>query len=143
MADDADGEPQLRAEPSTSRPYREGSVWSVQLTRTHPGLSKEYLRTLGSEWCPVMDEAKRRNIVRDYRVLISPLGHRDDWDVMIMIEVENMAALDGYNEAMEAVIADLRAAGGGCSSLQDTHGRPPDLVGMKLLREITLTPEEG
>jgi hypothetical protein len=120
------------------RPYVEGSVWSIQFTRTLPGLSKEYLRTLGSEWKPLMEEATRRGLIRGYRVLICPLSHRDDWDVMLVVEVDNMAALDGYNDRMEGLVKELRG-GAGCSTLQETHGRPPDLVGMKLVREITLT----
>jgi hypothetical protein len=119
------------------RPYIEGTVWSIQFTRTLPGLSKEYLRTLGSEWKPVMEEAKRRGLIRDYRVLIAPLGHREDWDVMLMVEVDNMAALDGHNDRMEDLVIELRGSAG-CAGLQETNGRPPDLVGMKLLREITL-----
>jgi len=122
---------------AVGRPYDEGSVWSIQFNRTLPGLSKEYLRTLGSEWKPLMDEAARRGLIRGYRVLISPLSHRDDWDVMLMVEVENMAALDGYNDRMDSLVAELRG-GAGCVTLQETHGRPPDLVGMKLLREINL-----
>lgn len=130
------------ADESHGTPYDEGSVWSIQFVRSHPGLSKAYLQTLASEWSPLMDEAKARGIIRDFRVAISPLGHRDDWDVMIMVEVENMAALDGHNDRMEHLAIELRG-GGRCASMQETRGRPPDLVGMKLAREIHLRPTEG
>jgi hypothetical protein len=124
-------------EAARRRPYAEGSVWSVQFMRTQPGTSKEYLRTLGGNWKPLMEEAKRREIIRDYRVLISPQGHREDWDVMLVVEVADMSVLDGYNDRMEEVLEQMSGGSAGCADLQDMHGRPPDLMGMKLVREIT------
>jgi hypothetical protein len=119
-------------------PYTEGTVWSVQFARTQPGTSKPYLRSLAPRWKPLMDEARRRKLILDYRILLSPLAHREDWDVMIVVEIENMAALDGYNARLEELARELEGGSGGCVSLFDTIGRPPDFVGMKLLREVKL-----
>ena len=119
-------------------PYTEGSVWSVQLSRTQPGTTKAYLRALRSEWRPVMEEAKRRRYILDYRILLTDLGHSDDWDVMIMVEVENMGGLDGHHDRMHRLWQELRGGSAGCASLLDMQGRPPDLVASKLLREINL-----
>jgi hypothetical protein len=116
-------------------PYREGSVWSVQLIQSKPGMTRKYLANLRAGWTPLMDRAKEEGLILDYRIMLAPLGSRDDWDVMIMVELENMAALDEYGQKMEALAADRRTNEAlppvGCAQFRD-------LVGMKLLREVTL-----
>src|SRR5262249_35150711 len=98
-------------------PYTEDSVWSVQFARTKPGATNAYLEHLSKAWKPVMEEAIQRGIILSYRVLLSNYTSPNDWDVMILIELKDMAALDGYSERMGQVAKDLGAAGGGgCGS---------------------------
>ena len=120
-------------------PYTEETVWSIQFVQSPPSATKSYLRTLSAEWKPLMDEAQRRGLIRSYRIMLSPPAHRDDWNVMIMIEVENMAALDGHNDRMIALINEVRGGGAGCGSLQANEGDPPpDFIALRLLREVSL-----
>ncbi|MET8139766.1 hypothetical protein ABZU32_05590 [Sphaerisporangium sp. NPDC005288] len=114
-------------------PFTEGSVWSIQFAQTKPGMTAEYLRNLGAGWTPLMDEAKREGLILDYRVLVAPHVNRDDWDVMLMVEVRNMAALDGYQEKMNDLAGRVSAG----NAKQDC-AQFRDLLGMKLVREITL-----
>jgi hypothetical protein len=88
-------------------PYTEGSVWSIQFARTKSGASDDYLKFLRDGWKPVMEEAKRRNVILSYRVLLSNFTSPRDWDVMVLIELENMAALDGYQDELRRIIGDL------------------------------------
>ncbi|MFC4531999.1 hypothetical protein [Sphaerisporangium dianthi] len=127
--------PQAASAASTRRelPFTEGSVWSIQFAQTKPGMTAEYLRNLGAGWTPLMDEAKREGLILDYRVLVAPHANRDDWDVMLMVEVRNMAALDGYQEKMNDLAGRFVAG----SAKQDC-AQFRELLGMKLVREITL-----
>src|SRR5713101_5929538 len=84
-------------------PYTEGSVWSVRFVRTEPGKTRAYLKSLGAEWKRLMDEAKRQSVILSYRILVTSIANRDVWDVMLVVEVKNMAALDGFSEKMAAV----------------------------------------
>lgn len=118
-------------------PYTEQSVWSIQFVRTEPDATKPYLKALSSEWVPIMEEAKRSNLILGYRILLTPPAHRDDWNVMIMVEVENMAALDGYSERIARISRGL-SGGSACVTVLDKVSRPPDFIGMKLLREVGL-----
>jgi len=114
-------------------PYIEGSVWSIQFAQTKPGMTKEYLQSLRAEWTPLMDEAKRQNVILDYRILLTPRSNPNDWNVMLMVEVENMAALDGYSEKMDALGKSLRSPEPArrCAAFRE-------ILGVKLLREVTL-----
>ena len=112
--------------------YTEGSVWSVQFARTKPGATGDYLKHLREAWKPVMEEAQRRKIVLSHRILLSNHTGPSDWDVMIMIELKNMAALDGYAERMGQLIKELGPAGGCRSFLEDFSQY------MRLTREVNL-----
>ncbi|MFD5552724.1 hypothetical protein ACFWIA_02660 [Streptomyces sp. NPDC127068] len=122
-----------RAALAKDPPYSEGPVWSVQFMRAERGRTLSYLASLRSGWKPVMEAAKEKGLILGYRVLISPLAHPDDWDVVLVIELPNMAALDGYNEK-------LRELGGGLAAPGNPDGSAlHELMGMKLLREAILT----
>ncbi|GGS69865.1 hypothetical protein [Streptomyces cinerochromogenes] len=111
--------------------YSEGSVWSVQFIRAKRGQTPSYLSCLGTQWKPLMEAAKQQGIILGYRVLMAPLNTPEDWDFMLLVELPNMAALDGYNEKMRALATSLGAEKPRCSQ----HS---ELVGMKLLREAVL-----
>jgi hypothetical protein len=116
-------------------PYTEGSVWSVQFARTNPGETMAYLTQLKEIWQPIMDEARQRGIILSHRILLSNHTSPNDWDVMIMIELKNMAALDGYRENMESMITELNLRSTrSCSSFLD-----PNSQYMRLIREVNLT----
>ncbi|MFB7454567.1 hypothetical protein [Streptomyces sp. NPDC056194] len=114
--------------------FSEGPVWSVQFAQTKPGLTNAYLANLAAKWKPLMEEAKRRNVIRGYRILVAPPAHRDDWNVMIVVEVENMAALDGYSERMAELAAGLDRPEGRSQECAQFR----ELLGMKLVREVFL-----
>lgn len=112
--------------------FSEGSVWSIQFARTKPRTTPEFLKQLSENWNPVMEEARRQEIILSYRVLLSNLTGPDDWDVMILIELKNMAALDDYREKMRRVLEEV-GGGGGCSSFLE-----PGSEYMRLVREVNL-----
>lgn len=122
------------AEPARqAQPFTESSVWSIQFAQTKPGMTKDYLANLGASWMPLMDEAKREGLIMSYRVLVAPHANQSDWDVMLMVEVANMAALDGYQEKMDDLAGRIRRPGDkqSCSQFRD-------MLGMKLAREVIL-----
>ena len=115
-------------------PYSEESVWSVQFIRTQPGTTNAYLRQLSEAWKPLMEEAIRRGIILSYRLLLSNYTSPNDWDVMIMIELKNMAALDGFLERMRQLLNELGKAPGRSSDLFIENASEY----MRLARQIAL-----
>jgi hypothetical protein len=114
--------------------YSEDSVWSVQFARTKPGATDAYLKHLSEAWKPVMEEAIQRGFILSYRILLSNYTIPHDWDVMILIEVKNMAALDGYSERMRQLAKDLGAARvEGCSAFLEDFSQH-----MRLTRQVAL-----
>lgn len=84
-------------------PYTRGTVWSVSEIRTAPGFEDDYLRSLATTWKRSMDEAKRQGLVVSYKILSGNASGPEDWDLLLMVEVKNWAALDGLDEKFEAI----------------------------------------
>jgi hypothetical protein len=119
-------------------PYTEGSVWSVSFVKTVPGMANDYYRNLADNWLKMNEAAKKEGLVLSYKVLYGPPANTEDWDIMLMIEYKNMAAMDGMAEKMEALSGKLLGS-------QDTRkvgamkrNEIRTMIGGKLVREIIL-----
>jgi hypothetical protein len=119
-------------------PYTEGSVWSIGFVKTVPGMTNDYYKNLADNWMKMNEAAKKEGLVLSYKVLYGPAANTGDWDIMLMIEYKNMAAMDGMAEKMEALSGKLLGS-------QDTRrvgavkrNEIREILGGKLVREIIL-----
>ena len=79
------------------KPYAEGTVWAVTFIRVKPGMFDVYMRDLLPQRKKIDEEAKKQGLVISSHILTgNSMGH-DDWDVMILDEYKNWAALDGLS----------------------------------------------
>lgn len=116
--------------------YTEGSVWNISLIKTRAPYFDDYMNNLSNGWKKVMDEAKKQGLILSYMVLSQNPSSRDDWDLALMIEYKNMAALDGLSEKMEKIQSDLF---GNQKTMQDAavkRNELRDFVGNKLARQL-------
>ncbi len=86
-----------------SKSYTVGSVWNISLIKTKAPYFNDYMNNLSNGWKKVMDEAKKQGLILSYMVLTQNPSNQDDWDLALMVEYKNMAALDGLNEKMEKI----------------------------------------
>jgi hypothetical protein len=91
------------AQQEAGLPYTRGTVWNITAIRTTSGFQDDYLRSLASTWRRVTEEAKRQGVVLSYRILSANPAAPDDWDLLLMVEVKNWAALDGIDEKLDAI----------------------------------------
>lgn len=87
----------------TDRPYKEGPLWEVQFIKTKPGMTEQYLKNLSDGWVKMMRASKEAGIIMDFKILSSQPASENDWDLLLMYEVKNFAALDGMQEKTEAL----------------------------------------
>jgi hypothetical protein len=119
-------------------PYTEGPVWEITMVRTKAGMSDDYLKNLANAYKATSEEEKKQGIIMDYKILIGDAASRDDFNILLMVEYKNMAALDGLREKMDPIARKL--IGGEEQIRQGAIKRMEirDILGIKTMREITL-----
>jgi hypothetical protein len=119
-------------------PYKEGTVWEVTFVRTKYGMTNDYLNNLASVWRTNAEEAKKQGLLLSYKILSGLAANKDDWDLMLMIEYKNMAALDVASEKWEAISAKLVGSQEQRNLGSLKRGELREILGLKIVREITL-----
>lgn len=108
------------------------------MVKTKPGMSDDYLKTLAKIYKATNEEAKRQGIIMDYKILLGDNSSPNDFDILLMEESKNMAALDNLREKLDPIQKKL--IGNEDVQRQGAIKRMEirDIMGGKLMREITL-----
>lgn len=122
-------------------PYREGSVWQVTFVKLVPGMGTPYLKNLQSNWKTVLDAGKKEGLILSYKILSGAAATEDDWDLMLLVEMENMAALDGLEEKFNAIVTKTIGPEDAQQNLMLKLGDMREILGSKITREIIFKPE--
>ena len=119
-------------------PYTEGSVWQVTMVRTKPGMDDDYLKGLAKSLKTTLGEEKKQDLIMSYKILQGEAATPGDYDIMIMVEFKNMAALDGLRDKTDPIA--MKMIGGEDQQRQMAVKRVElrEIMGNKLMREITL-----
>lgn len=121
-------------------PYAEGSVWDVSYVRTEPGQFDAYMENLRGNWARGLDLAIERGYVLSYRVISGEPANRDDWDIMLLVEYPNMAALDNAQEKSAEIARVMSQTRQQSSEMTAQRVQLRELLGGKLARELTFRP---
>src|SRR5438045_5852349 len=91
----------------STAPYTEGGVWQITMVKTRPGMSDDYLKALAKIFKSTNDEAKRQGIITDYKILAGDAATQQDYDILLMIEYPNMAAMDGLRDKTDPIATKM------------------------------------
>jgi hypothetical protein len=118
------------------KPYTEGTVWTVTFIKVKPGMFDVYMRDLLAQRKKLYEEAKKAGLVISERMLSGAASGRDDWDLMLMTEYKNYAALDGLSDKFEAI--QLKVIGSEAQRVQTMVKRSDmrEIIGEKLMQEL-------
>jgi hypothetical protein len=126
------------ASTQSTAPYTEGAVWQVTMVKTKPGMGDEYLKTLARTFKAANDEAKKQGIITDYKILSGDAATTQDFDLLLMVEYPNMAALDGLRDKTEPIFEKIIGNQDQQRQLAVKRVEIREIMGGKLMREITL-----
>jgi hypothetical protein len=119
-------------------PYTEGPVWTITMVKTKPGMADDYLKMLAKIYKNANEEAKKQGTIMDYKILLGDASAPQDFDILLMQEFPNMAALDGLRDKLDPIdkkiAGSLEAQHQGAVKRMDVR----EIMGNKLMREITL-----
>jgi len=119
-------------------PYTEGPVWTVTMVKTKAGMSDEYLKELAKTLKASLEEAKKQSLVVDYKILLGNAATPQDFDILIMVESKNMAAQDNAREKFDPIARKVVGTTDQQQAIQVKRLDIREIIGTKLMREITL-----
>src|SRR4029077_4341340 len=99
--------------------------------------SDDYIKNLAGNYKATSEEAKKQGIILDYKVLLGDATNRDDFDIMLMVEYKNMAALDGLREKTDPIARKLIGSEDVMRQAAVKRQEIREILGTKTMREIT------
>jgi hypothetical protein len=126
------------AKSSSGAPYIEGPVWTLTTIKTKTGLDDDYFRQISGTVKPIYDEEKKQKIILDYKILMGDPHSRDDFNILIMVQYPNMAALDGLRDKMDPLIEKVMGSEDQRHATAVKRLEIREILGTKTMREITL-----
>ena len=123
-------------------PFKEGPVYTVAMIRTEANSQEGYLKKLNEYWYPMMTTAKEQGLISSFSLLAGEFANQDDYDVMMLVEYPNLAAMDPdpAREAKWKAIRDaLDAKLGGkdkVNAMTEQFGQMREYMGNKVMREM-------
>jgi hypothetical protein len=119
-------------------PYTEGLVWAITMVQTKPGLGDEYLKGLAKTFKGSLEEAKKQNLILDYKILLGTAATPQDFDILLMVESKNMAAFDNAREKFDPIARKIVGTTDQQQAMAVKRLDIREIMGSKLMREITL-----
>ena len=119
-------------------PYTEGPVWTVTMVKTKTGMTDEYLKELAKTLKGTLEEAKKQNLVLDYKILLGNPATPQDFNILIMVESKNMAALDNGREKFDPIARKIVGTADQQQAMAVKRLDIREIMGVKIMREITL-----
>ena len=119
-------------------PYTEGPVWTITMVKAKAGMTDEYLKGLAKTFTATMDEAKKQNLIMDYKILLGSAATPQDFDILLMVESKNMAALDGFREKADPIARKIEGTPDQQLATQTKRLEIREIMGTKNMREIRL-----
>jgi hypothetical protein len=119
-------------------PYIEGPIWVLTLIKTKSGMNDEYIRSLTGSVKPVYDEEKKQKVIVDYKILYGDASGDRDFNIIIMVEYPNLAALDNLRDKTDPIIDRIIGPQNERSQMAVKTLDIREIVATKTMREIWL-----
>jgi hypothetical protein len=108
------------------------------MVKTKAGMTDEYLKELAKTLKASLEEAKKQNLIVDYKILLGNDATPQDFNILIMVESKNMAAQDNAREKFDPIARKVVGTTDQQQAIQVKRLDIREIMGTKLMREITL-----
>ena len=102
------------------------------------GLEDDYFKNLRATLKNPLDEAKKQKVILDYKIFFGEAASPQDYNVMILLEFQNMAAFDGLREKLDPIFVKAAGSVEQQTQVQVKRLDVREVLGEKVMREITL-----
>ena len=69
-------------------PYTEGPVWQITMVKAKYGMGDDYLKGLAKTFKGPLEEAKKQDLIMDYKILVGDSANAQDFNIMLMVAIE-------------------------------------------------------
>ena len=101
-------------------------------------MSDDYLKGLAKTFKGSLDEAKKQDLILDYKILIGDNANSQDFDILLMVESKNMAAFDNAREKFDPIANKISGNADQQRATAVKRLEIREIMGTKLMREVTL-----
>ena len=119
-------------------PYTEGPVWTITMVKAKAGMTDEYLKGLAKTLKGTLDEAKKQDLIMDYKILLGNVSTPHYFDILLMVEQKNMASFDNAREKFDPIARKIEGAPDQQMATMTKRVELREVLGNKLMREISL-----
>lgn len=116
--------------------YKDGTVWAITFIKATTGMGDDYLKDLKNNWKAVQDEAVKQGLLVSYKILQGTSANPGDWDIMLMEEYKNMAALENADEKWMNISKSKIGNDEAMKKIMDSRVNMRTIYGSKLMREV-------
>lgn len=124
-----------------SRPYHNGTVWTMAFIRMKPGMETAYLNYIATDWKKEQEELKKAGLSVSYKVLTTEGHNAADFNIILMTEYKDLATLEANEAKQDALVQ--RVIGDDEKQRQGYRERLEirEVLADRLAREIVLEPK--
>jgi hypothetical protein len=119
-------------------PYTEGPVWTITMVKAKYGMGDDYLKGLAKSFKGTLDEARKQGLVMDYKILLGDAATSQDFNILLMVESKNMAALDNARDKFDPIARKIEGTPDQQRATATQRLEIREIVGDKVMREVTL-----
>jgi hypothetical protein len=110
----------------------------MSMSRVKSGRGDDYYNDLRASLKRQLDEAKSQGLVLSYKLISTDATNPSDWNMLLMVEYKNMAALDGLRAKMEPIASRIVGTQEERRNRAMKRNEIREVIGTKLGREIIL-----
>lgn len=119
-------------------PYTEGPVWQITMVKAKYGMGDDYLKGLAKTFKGSLEEAKKQDLILDYKILVGDSANAQDFNIMLMVASKNMAAFDNAREKFDPIAKKVEGTVDQQRATAVKRMEIREIIGDKLMREVTL-----
>ncbi|HEV2979665.1 MAG TPA: hypothetical protein VG425_18965 [Casimicrobiaceae bacterium] len=119
------------------KPYKEGSVWYIEMIRVKAGMFDVYMRDVLPLRAKIEEAAKKQGLILSSHVLSGPATGRDDFDVMFLTEYKNWATFDGLEAKYEAILSNVIGSEEKRVQMMTKRAEEREIKGEKAMQELS------
>lgn len=118
------------------KPYKEGTVWQVTFIKVKPGMFDVYMNDVLPTRKKLYDESHRQGLVVSEKMLSGDSFGGGDFNVILMTEYKNYAALDGLSDKFDTIMSKLVGGQDAQVKVMVKRTEMREILGDKLMQEI-------